>query len=518
MAQLRLVLADQLTRGVAALRGADPTRDVVLMAEVTSEATYVRHHKQKIVFLFSAMRAFAAGLREEGFRVRYVELDDEGNTGSLFGEVQRALAEEEADFEGVTVTACGEARLADEMEGWGRRLNRPVTIRDDDRFVCSIPEFRDWADGRTQLRMEYFYRQMRRKTGLLMDGDEPAGGQWNYDQDNRKRLPDGYDAPERPSHRDDPLTREVMDLVERRFPDHFGTLDTYVYGHTRDDALRQLDLFVEESLPRFGDYQDAMATGQDFLHHSLVSVYLNAGLLTPMEVCEAAEDAYRAGRAPLNCAEGFIRQVIGWREYVRGVYWLKMPEYAERNALGAANTLPEFYWTAETDMHCVAEAVRNTRDHAYAHHIQRLMITGQLAMLLGVAPDQINEWYLIVYADAYQWVQLPNTHGMAIWADGGVMASKPYAASGAYINRMSDYCRSCAYDVRKKTGEGACPFNYLYWDFLDRNEDRLRGNPRLGMPYRNLDRKTEEERAVIHRDARAFIAKACSEGGTPKTA
>ena len=289
MGALRLVLADQLTRKVAALRGADPGTDVILLAEVWDEATYVRHHKQKIVFLFCAMRAFAASLREEGFEVRYVALDDEANTGSLFGEVRRALAEEERPLDDVVVTACGELRLADDMEGWGRKLNRPVTIRDDDRFVCSIPEFRAWAEDRKQLRMEYFYREMRKKTGLLMDEAEPAGGQWNFDQDNRKRLPDGYEAPERPARRDDPLTREVTALVEDRFPGHFGTLDHYFYGYTRDDALRQLDLFVEESLPTFGDYQDAMATGQDFLHHSLVSVYLNAGLLTPMEVCRAVE-------------------------------------------------------------------------------------------------------------------------------------------------------------------------------------------------------------------------------------
>ena len=506
MSSLRLVLADQLTREVAGLRGLAPG-DTVLMAEVWDEATYVRHHKQKIVFLFSAMRAFAEGLRAEGITVRYVALDDPENTGSIFGEVQRALAEVEADE--VVATACGELRLAQDMEAWGRRLNRPVTIRDDDRFICALPEFRAWADGRKQLRMEFFYREMRRKTGLLMDGDKPVGGQWNFDQDNRKRLPDDYDAPERPAKRDDPLTRTVSALVEDRFAGHFGTLDHYFYGHTRDDALRQLDLFVEESLPTFGDYQDAMATGQDFLHHSLVSVYLNAGLLTPMEVCEAAEEGYRAGRVPLNCAEGFIRQIIGWREYVRGIYWMQMPDYKARNALGADNPLPDFYWTAETDMHCVSEAVRNTRDHAYAHHIQRLMITGQLAMLLGVHPDHINEWYLIVYADAYEWVQLPNTHGMAIFADGGVMASKPYAASGAYINRMSNYCRSCAYDVKKRTGEGACPFNYLYWDFLMRNEERLRGNPRMGMPYRTLEKKSEDEREVIRADARRFIGSVC---------
>ena len=506
MTALRLVLADQLTRGVAALRGVGPG-DTVLMAEVWDEATYVRHHKQKIVFLFSAMRSFAQSLREEGIDVRYVPLDDPENTGSIFGEVQRALTE--TDCEEVIATGCGELRLAQDMEGWGRRLNRPVTIRDDDRFVCSLPEFRSWAADRKQLRMEFFYREMRRKTGLLMDGDKPEGGQWNFDQDNRKRLPDDYEPPSRPEKRSDPLTKEVMALVEDRFGDHFGTLHDYAYGHTRDDALRQLDAFVEESLPHFGDYQDAMATGEDFLNHSLVSVYLNAGLLTPMEVCQAAEDGYKEGRVPLNCAEGFIRQIIGWREYVRGVYWMQMPDYKARNALGADKSLPDFYWTAKTDMHCVAEAVRNTRDHAYAHHIQRLMITGQLAMLLGVHPDHINEWYLIVYADAYEWVQLPNTHGMAIFADGGVMASKPYAASGAYINRMSNYCRSCAYDVKKRTGEGACPFNYLYWDFLMRNEERLRGNPRMGMPYRTLEKKSEDEREAIRADARRFIGTVC---------
>ncbi|MBB4660060.1 cryptochrome/photolyase family protein [Parvularcula dongshanensis] len=502
MPALRLVLGDQLTRDIPALRGADPARDVVLMAEVWDEATYVRHHKQKIVFLFCAMRSFAESLRAEGFTVRYVTLDDPANTGSLFGEVRRAFEDESVDE--LVTTACGEVRLADDMEGWQRRLNRPVTIRDDDRFVCSLPEFRAWAEGRKALRMEFFYREMRKKTGLLMRDGKPEGGQWNFDQDNRKRLPDGYEPPERPLKRDDPLTREVMALVEDRFGGHFGTLDHYAFGHMRDDALLQLGRFVEESLPRFGHYQDAMATGQDFLNHSLLSVYMNAGLLTPMEVCEAAEEAYREGHAPLNCAEGFIRQIIGWREYVRGIYWLKMPEYKKRNALGAEAPLPDFYWTAETDMHCVAEAVRNTRDNAYAHHIQRLMITGQLAMLLGVHPDHINEWYLVVYADAYEWVQLPNTHGMAIFADGGVMGSKPYAASGAYINRMSDYCGHCAYDVGKKTGKGACPFNYLDWDFLMRNEGQLRQNARMKMPYRNLDRKDEGERKVIRADAERF--------------
>jgi deoxyribodipyrimidine photolyase-related protein len=502
MAVLRLVLADQLTRGVAALRGAEPGEDVILMAEVMEEATYVRHHKQKIVFLFSAMRAFAAELEEEGFDVRYTRLDDEENAGSLFGEVRRAFAQ--TDCEELVVTACGEYRLAEDMEGWSRRLNRPVTIRDDDRFVCSLPEFRAWADGRKQFRMEYFYREMRKKTGLLMKDGEPEGGQWNFDQENRKKLPKGYEPPLAPEVFEHPVVEEVAALVEERFSDHFGTLERYTYGITRDDALKRLDAFIDESLPGFGDYQDAMATGEDFLNHSLISVYLNAGLLTPLEICRAAEDAFREGRVPLNAAEGFIRQIIGWREFVRGIYWLKMPDYKKTNALQADRPLPDFYWTGETDLHCVAEAVRNTRDHAYAHHIQRLMITGNLALLLGVAPDEINAWYLIVYADAYEWVQLPNTHGMAIWADHGVLGSKPYAASGSYINRMSNYCGSCRYKVSKREGEDACPFNYLYWDFIIRNEKTLRANPRMGMMYRTLDKKGADERKRFQKDAAAF--------------
>ena len=502
MGTLRLVLGDQLTRGIAALRGIDPDRDVVLMAEVTAEATYVKHHKQKIVFLFAAMRAFAEELRAEGFQVRYVSLDDAGNTGSLFGEVQRAL--DETELNGVAITECGEYRLAEDMAGWQRKLNRPVDILADDRFLCSHQEFEAWAEGRKSLRMEFFYREMRKKTGLLMNGDEPEGGAWNFDQENRKKLPKGFEPPEAPPMVTGPIVDEVKALVEERFADHFGTLDSYRYGITRDEALQRLDQFIEHSLPNFGDYQDAMATGEDFLNHSLLSAYINAGLLLPLEVCEAAEEAYREGHAPLNAVEGFIRQIIGWREYVRGIYWLKMPGYKEENALNADAPLPDFFWTAETDMHCVAEAVRTTRDHAYAHHIQRLMVTGNLALLLGVAPDAINEWYLIVYADAYEWVELPNVHGMAIWADGGVLGSKPYAASGAYINRMSNYCGTCRYKVSKRTGDDACPFNYLYWDFIIRNEAKLRPNPRMGMVFRNLDKKDPDEVKDLKASAKKF--------------
>ncbi|MEO1042567.1 MAG: cryptochrome/photolyase family protein [Pseudomonadota bacterium] len=503
MGRLLLVLGDQLTRNIAALRDVEPGVDVILMAEVAAEATYVRHHKQKLVFLFSAMRAFAESLRAEGLTVRYIRLNDADNTGSLFGEVKRALAEGHLDT--VVTTASGEYRLAEEMGAWAQRLNTLVDILDDDRFLCAIDEFSRWAEGRKTLRMEFFYREMRKKTGLLMNDGEPEGGQWNFDQENRKKLPKGYQPPPAPKIVDHPIVHEVKQLVEERFPDHFGTLDDFRYAITRDDALRRLDQFIDHSLPQFGDYQDAMATGEDFLNHGLISAYLNAGLLTPLEVCEAAQEAYHEGQAPLNAVEGFIRQVIGWREFVRGIYWHLMPAYKETNALKADLPLPDFYWSAETEMHCMAEAVRNTRDHAYAHHIQRLMVTGNLALLLGVRPAEIGDWYLAVYADAYEWVELPNVHGMAIWADGGVLGSKPYAASGAYINRMSNYCRACRFKVSQKTGSEACPFNYLYWDFLMRNEDTLRGNPRMGLVFKNLDKKSADEKADLRKSAKQFF-------------
>lgn len=311
--------------------------------------------------------------------------------------------------------------------------------------------------------------------------------------------------PKRLRFEPDAVTREVLALVKTRFADHFGELEPFGWPVTRDDALKALDHFIDGVLPDFGDYQDAMKTGEPFLHHSLVSPALNAGLLTPREICAAAEAAWAEGRAPLNAVEGFIRQILGWREYVRGLYWLKMPDYAATNALEAKRKLPWFYWSGETEMNCLKQCIDETRIHAYAHHIQRLMVLGNFALLAGVAPAELEEWFLVVYADAYEWVELPNVHGMVLWADGGYLASKPYAASGAYIDRMSDYCGRCAYDVKAKAGETACPFNYLYWDFLIRNAKRLEGNPRLAMPYRNLTKMTPARRKEIAADAKRFL-------------
>jgi deoxyribodipyrimidine photolyase-related protein len=503
MAALRFVLGDQLTRSLSCLADIDPAHDVVLMVEVREEATYVRHHKQKIAFVLSAMRHFAAALAAEGLRVDYVRMDDPANTGSFGGELARALARHRVSR--IVVTEPGEWRVWQMMQDWREEIGVPLEIRPDDRFLCSRQEFAGWASGRRSLRMEYFYREMRRRTGYLMHGGEPVGGAWNLDAENRKALPREVDIPRRDGFTPDAITREVIALVERLFPDHFGRAEPFRWAVTRADALQALEDFVTLCLPRFGDYQDAMRTGEPFLFHALVSPYLNVGLLDPREACERALAAWEAGAAPLNAAEGFIRQIIGWREFVRGIYWTRMPDYAATNALGATRPLPAFYWDARTDMNCIRQAVSGTFDNAYAHHIQRLMVTGNFALLAGIAPAEIEAWYLAVYVDAFDWVELPNTHGMVMWADGGLLGSKPYAASGAYIDRMSDYCGDCRYDVARKTGEGACPFNLLYWNFMIENEATLRANPRMGMVFRNLDRMDEARRARIRAESLALL-------------
>jgi deoxyribodipyrimidine photolyase-related protein len=347
---------------------------------------------------------------------------------------------------------------------------------------------------------------MRREHGILLDAaGEPAGGAWNFDRENRKPLPAGSQPPRRAAVAPDAVTREVIDLVARRFASHFGDLEPFGFAVTRADARRAFDAFLADCLPHFGDHQDAMKTGEPFLWHAVISPYLNVGLLDPRDVVRAAAAAYASGRAKINAVEGFVRQILGWREFVRGIYWLRMPGYGDSNALNATRPLPAFYWTGETRMNCVAQAVAETRANAYAHHIQRLMVTGNFALLAGIAPAEVEAWYLAVYADAFDWVELPNTHGMALFADGGYLASKPYAASGKYIDRMSDYCGACAYDVSRSDGDGSCPFNRLYWDFLLRNAETLSRNPRMAMPYRTLARFTPERRARIRAEAQSFL-------------
>ncbi|WP_239805568.1 cryptochrome/photolyase family protein [Croceicoccus hydrothermalis] len=505
------VLGDQLSFGLASLRDCDKSDTVVLLMEVREECTYVRHHKQKIALILSAMRHFAEELRDDGWTVDYIELCDPDNTGSLTGEIMRAAQRHDADL--VRVVEPGEWRLDKALKGLMGALPCDMEIVPDDRYLCSIPEFIGWAQGRGELRMEYFYREMRRNTGLLMTkADEetgsaaaPAGGQWNYDRENRAGPDDAMDPPPAPKFSPDESTRAVIAMVEREFADHFGTTDGFAWPVTAKEAEKAVDAFVADRLPLFGKYQDAMVHGEDDLFHSLLSTSINLGLLDPVAVCRRAEAAYDAGEAPLNAVEGFIRQIIGWREYIRGMYWLEMPELAEANALDADRPLPEFYWTGETDMRCLADCVRSTRDNAHAHHIQRLMILGNFALIAGIVPQDVEDWFLVVYADAYEWVELPNVAAMALWADKGRLASKPYAAGGNYINRMSDYCRDCHYSVSKKTGDGACPFNALYWHFMVRNRRVLERNNRVARVYSTWDRMKEERRGEYMASADAFL-------------
>ncbi len=482
MTALRVILGDQLSRGIAALEGLAPG-DTVLLAEVMGECTYVPHHPQKIVLILSAMRHFGAALRARGVNVRYVRLDDAGNTQTFGGEVLRAVGAEKPDR--IIATAPGEYRVREDMRGWAAKTGVAVEIREDGRFLASTAWFAAWAEGKSALRLEFFYREMRKRHSLLMDGDKPVGGKWNFDAENRRKLPKDVTPPRPKRFAPDAITREVMALVARSFSTHYGRVEDFDLPVTAKDAQAGFADFLQNRLSGFGDWQDAMAAGESFMFHSLVSAPLNLGLLDPLELCMAAEAAYRAGKAKLNAVEGFVRQILGWREFVRGIYWLHMPGYGQKNALGATRALPEFFWTGETDMRCMAEAIGQTMRHAYAHHIQRLMITGNFALLAGLHPDAVDEWYLAVYADAYEWVEMPNTRGMALHADGGIVGSKPYAASGAYINRMSDYCAGCRYDFSDAVGVRGCPFNALYWDFIARHAARFAANPRMAMPVRS---------------------------------
>ncbi len=497
------ILGDQLSHELASLRDVDVNDAVVLMMEVAEETTYVRHHQRKIALVLSAMRHFAAELREAGWTVDYVRLDDPGNRGSFTGEVMRAVERHRPRC--IRIVEPGEWRVKTAIDGWARKCATQVDVLPDDRFICSVLEFQTWAQSRNELVMEHFYRDMRRKTGLLMTPDgKPEGGQWNLDKNNRQPPKRGIIYPKPSRFAPDETTSEVLALVAEKFSAHFGRLEDFSLPVTSAQAAIALEHFVRTALPDFGTYQDAMVTGQDWLFHSWLSPALNAGLITPLQVASAAAEAYAAGTVPLNAAEGFIRQIIGWREYVRGYYWLEMPTVAQANALEATRPLPEFYWTGDTDMLCMAEAIRNTRDHGYAHHIQRLMVLGNFAMLVGVRPQDVADWFLVVYIDAYEWVELPNVIGMSQHADGGRLATKPYAGGGAYISRMSDHCQRCRFDVKQKTGPDACPFNALYWDFLARHERRFRRNRRMTQMYANWDRMSPELQDSYRASADAF--------------
>ncbi len=499
--KLVIVLGDQLDLDSSVLTDFDPAQDVVWMAEVAEESTHVPSHRVRIAYFLSAMRHFAAELQARKYRVEYRFLDDTANTGSLGTELAAVIRKLRP--EGVVMTEAGDYRVEEMLKAAAAKSGVPLEIRVDNHFYCSREEFAGWAKAHKQLRMEFFYREMRRKSGVLMNGTDPEGGVWNFDSENRKSFGKGGPSQGRPplTFAPDGVTREVIALVERMFPKHPGSLKHFRLPVTAAQAEAALKDFVEHRLADFGDYQDAMWTGQPFLYHSLLSAAMNLKLMNPRRVVMAVEDAYRRGKAPIAATEGFIRQILGWREYVRGIYWTFMPQYVQKNALQAKEKLPDFFWTGDTEMECLRQVVGQTLEFGYAHHIQRLMVTGLYSLLFGVDPVAIHQWYLAIYWDAVEWVEMPNVIGMSQFADGGIMASKPYAATGKYISRMSNYCQHCRYKPEDSVGEEACPFTTLYWDFLLRHEAVLAKNPRMSLQVRNLSRLAPEKRKAIQRQA-----------------
>jgi deoxyribodipyrimidine photolyase-related protein len=511
MSELRhlvLVLGDQLDLDAAAFDGFDARHDAVWMAEVDEESTAVWSSQPRTALFLSAMRHFAQALTDAGRPLHHTRLTATSPANSLAAQLQADI--ERLRPAGLVMTAPGDWRVLQALKAVAQATGLPLDVREDRHFYTTVREFAAHARARKSLRMEYFYREQRRRHQVLMDGSgataQPLGGQWNFDADNRETFGAAGPGPVPPRTRFEPdaITQEVLALVRSRFAAHPGRLDDFAWPVTRTQALQALQAFITERLPLFGRYQDAMWPGNPWLYHAHLSAALNLKLLNPREVVAAAEAAYHAGQAPLSSVEGFIRQILGWREYVRGIYWTRMPAYLDLNALAAEEDLPAWYWTGATDMACLRDALAQTLDHGFANHIQRLMVTGLFTLMLGVRPQQVHAWYLAVYVDAVEWVELPNTLGMSQYADGGLMASKPYIATGKYIQRMGPYCHGCRYDPGQRTGQRACPFTSLYWDFLMRHEALLAANPRTALQVKNLGRLSDDERRAVQDRAQAI--------------
>ena len=504
--KLLFILGDQLDRGYPAHVGLRKGDDHILMAEVREESTHVPSHAQRTVYFLSAMRHHRDHLESKGWSVRYTELDDKKNTHTLAGELKRAVRALKPDE--VHLIRPGDHRVIADLEDAADELGLEIVLHEDPHIFSTIGQFNEWASGRKSLTLEFFYRAERKRLDVLMQNDkDPVGGEWNYDKDNRKAFKHEPTTPEPAWFDPDDTTEAVIALVRKHLPDLPGDPAQFRWPVTREQALKALDRFISERLPDFGDYQDAMWTGAHTLNHAVISPALNLKLLNPREVVEKALDAYEAGDAPLNAVEGFVRQLIGWREFIRGVYFHEGDDYPHRNALDQHGDLPEFYWDADTDMTCMRHALRSVVDLAYGHHIARLMVTGNFALIAGIHPRKIGDWYLAMYADAVDWASAPNTIGMAMHADNAVVGTKPYAASGKYIQRMSNYCKHCTYDVKKRSGDDACPFNVFYWDFLARNRDTFKSNNRMAMILKNLDRMDEDELVQITTSAKSYREK-----------
>lgn len=497
------VLEDQLSTRLPALASAPPDAPV-FMVESDRAWRRVPFHKLRLTFLASAMRHFAEEIAGVGRPVAYYPLKPRGYKDSLSAIRDHVRRTGRTEFWVVEPSEHHTRAWIDTLPG---KLGITLRYFPNTLFLTDRDEFTTWARGVKSPVMEFFYRRMRKRHRVLMeaDGQTPVGGRWNFDADNRRPLPEGLLIPPPPAFAPDAVTREVMTEIERRFPDHPGNVSQFDLPVTRKDAQAAINDFLTRRLPLFGDFEDAMRTGQPVLFHSKISPLLNAGLLDPMTCIRAAERRLADGKAPINAVEGFVRQILGWREYVYGIYWAFMPGYRERNTRGDHRPLPAFFWNGNTDLNCLRQCIGGVVDTAYSHHIQRLMILCNFATLAGLSPQAVNDWFYAMYVDSHDWVVTPNVVGMGMNADGGTMATKPYVSSAAYIDRMSNYCRGCRYDRKARTGENACPFNYLYWTFLERHRAALSRNPRMSMILKNLDRIGAAERSAMRRDSEAFL-------------
>lgn len=503
---LIFILGDQLDLDSAALADADPKRDVVLMAEVPQESTHVWSIKPRTAFFFTAMRHFAAGLGAQKFKVDYrrIGTHDHNSLIKVLQDALHAYAPQK-----IVMVSPGDWRIEQALNAYAETSATPLAMREDTHFMCGRHEFAEWARGYKQMRLEYFYRMMRRRYDVLMEGDQPHLGRWNFDSENRGAFPKAgpVNVPQTMQVSPDTITQEVIADVEKYFADHPGTTNDFAWPVTRQDALIALQKFIEQRLPVFGEFQDAMWTDEPFLYHAHISAAMNVKLLNPREVIAATLAAYQAGRAPIEAVEGFIRQILGWREFMRGVYWLDMPAMRDANHFQHQRDLPAWYWTGDTHMQCMRQTIAQTLKYGYAHHIQRLMVTGIFALMAEVSPKLVEDWYLAVYIDAVDWVELPNVAGMALYANGGRFTSKPYIASGQYIKRMSNYCAGCRYKPDVKTGATACPVTTLYWYFLDKHEKTLLANPRTALMAKNIGKLAPDVRAALRTQAGLTLKK-----------
>jgi deoxyribodipyrimidine photolyase-related protein len=503
---LVIVLGDQLDRESLALADFDPHKDAIWMAEVRAESSHVWSHKTRTALFFAAMRRFAEEHRARGWTVFYQDIQSSERLAQH--ELSAALAAHVKTLEPARLVWVkpGDYRLEQSLRACANQLGLEIDERPDQHFLLDLDAFSSWAKGRKMFRMEHFYRFMREKLGVLMQQGKPVGGQWNFDAENRgsfgKKGPGLLPAPQQ--FKPDALVRAAIADVEAFFPEHPGETQFFDWPTTPAQAQAALDDFIAHRLLAFGDYQDAMWSDSPWLYHARISAAMNLKLLHPKQVIAAVEKRYAEGGIALSAVEGFIRQVLGWREFVRGLYWHHMPAYLSDNALQAQQPLPAFYWTGQTDMRCMAQVLKQTLQLGYAHHIQRLMVTGNFALMLGVQPQAVHAWYLAVYVDAVEWVEVPNTLGMSQFADGGMLASKPYCSSGRYIERMSNYCSGCRYRPGERLGASACPFTTLYWDFLDRHKDQFAKHPRSAQQWRMLQTVPAEELAQIKQQAQAL--------------